>query len=131
MPNPDELVARRKQVVDEIASLAQIRRGSVVSQFLEVPHKDGSRVRRGPYSLYTFKEKGKTVSRRLRTAQEVETCQQQIRSFRRFQQLVAELMRIGEQLGDLALQGQLSEEGSVQKKTPSSISRRRKRSSES
>ena len=98
-----QLRARRQELLAELAQLEQIRRGSVVEQFVEAVHKDGGKVRRGPYTLYSFKEKGKTVSRRVRTKRDAETYRKQIASFRRFQQVVSELLRLGEQLSDLSL----------------------------
>jgi hypothetical protein len=101
MQTSEQIRARRKVVLAELASLEEIRRGSVTEQFVEATKKDGSKVRRGPYPLYTFKEKGKTVSRRLKRGQEVENYRQQIDAFRRFQELMAELLRMGEQFSDL------------------------------
>jgi len=98
-----QLRARRKELLAELAQLEQIRRGSVVEQFVEAVDKEGRKVRRGPYTLYSFKEKGKTVSRRVRKVRDAEAYRRQIASFRRFQQVVSELVRVGEQLSDLAL----------------------------
>lgn len=119
MNNAQELEARRQEIVCEIASLEQMRRGSVVDQYVEDVLKDGSKVRRGPYPLCSFKEKGKTVSRRLKSRQEVETYRKQIEAFRRFQELSAELVRVCEQLADMEVAGRMGE-----KKTPKSGSRR-------
>ena len=101
MQTAEQIRSRRKSILAELASLAEIRRGSVTEQYVEATKKDGSKVRRGPYPLYTFKEKGKTVSRRLRPGQHMEGYRQQIEAFRRFQELVAELLRLGEQFSDL------------------------------
>ena len=119
MSRIEELRARRKEIVETLASLEQIRRGSVIEQYVEHLRKDGAIVRRGPYPLYSFKEKGKTVSRRLRSDEEVKACREQIRRFRRFGKLVEELVRIGEEISDLAPTDQAG-----QKKTPISKSRR-------
>jgi len=115
MSRIEELRARRKEIVETLASLEQIRRGSVTEQYVEGVRKDGSVVRRGPYPLYSFKEKGKTISRRLRSDEEVRACREQIGRFRRFRKLVEELVRIGEQISDLAPSDQAG-----QKKTPRS-----------
>ena len=102
MSRIEELRARRKEIVETLASLEQIRRGSVVEQYVQRVRKDGSVVRRGPYPLYSFKEKGKTISRRLRSDEQVKACREQIGRFRRFAKLVEELVRIGEEISDLA-----------------------------
>lgn len=80
-----------------------MRRGSIIEQFVEATLKDGSKVRRGPYHLYTFKEKQQTVSRRLCNPREVEACRKQIDAFRQFQKLTADMLSIGEQLSDLEI----------------------------
>ena len=66
MCKTDALKMRRDEILEEIKSLEQMRRGSVVEQVYESVGKDGEKVRRGPYLLYSFKEKGKTVSRRIK-----------------------------------------------------------------
>jgi hypothetical protein len=100
----DQLQAQRRQLLEQIAALDQIRRGSITEQFVHAKCRDGSTVRRGPYRLYTYKHKAKTVSRRLTDPAEATAVRQQIDGFRQFQRLTAELLRIGEQLSDLALQ---------------------------
>lgn len=94
---------RRKEVLEELALLEQIRRGSLTPQFFEAERKDGSKVRRGPYLLYTFKEKGKTVSRRISDQDLALQYQEQIKAFRHFEALTAELVRLGEKISDLVL----------------------------
>src|SRR3989304_8054361 len=108
-----ELKARRGQILREIASLGDIRRGTVTEQYVEATLKDGSKVRRGPYPVYTFKEKGRTISKRLKSAEQVDTYQRQIQAYRRFHELTAALLNVSEQLADSAL-GQADAE----KKTP-------------
>jgi len=87
----------------EIAALEQIRRGSVVEQFVETTRKDGTKSRRGPYVLYSYKEKGKTVSRRITDREQISVYREQIEAFRRFQELTAELLAIGERISDRML----------------------------
>ena len=119
MDRIEQLRRRREQLLGELAGLEQIRRGSVVEQYVDAVHKDGSRVRRGPYPLYTFKDKGKTVSRRLRAKREAQEYRRQIAAFRRFQEVIKELVAIGEELSD---RGVWEEQGV--KKTPRSRSSR-------
>jgi len=94
---------RRRDVLAEIAALEQIRRGSVVEQFVETTRKDGTKSRRGPYVLYSYKEKGKTVSRRITDREQISVYREQIEAFRRFQELTAELLAIGERISDRML----------------------------
>jgi hypothetical protein len=93
----------RKELLEELATLEQMRRGSLSPQIFEAVRKDGTKVRRGPYMLYTFKEKGKTVSRRVTRPDLVPRYQKQIEAFRRFEAIGAELVRIGEKISDLIL----------------------------
>ena len=122
MSRVEQLRAKRKQLLAELAGLEQIRRGTVVEQFVHARHKDGSKVRRGPYPLYSFKQKGKTVSRRVTEPAQVEVYRQQIKAFRRFRELISQLVTIGEQLSDVAL----SEDESLKKTLKSPLSKTRK-----
>jgi hypothetical protein len=108
---------QRKDVLEQIMQLVEMRRGSIVNQMIESVGADGKPHRRGPYPIYSFKESGKTVSRRLTTPALVDMYRQHIEQGRRFQELVAQLMRLGEQLSDHAL------ESATQKKTPKPKSR--------
>jgi hypothetical protein len=96
-----QLTSRKDQILAELASLGPMRKGSVSQQYVEVVLKDGSVRRRGPYALYTFKEKGKTMSRRLRDAAEAAVYAEQIAAFRRFQELTGELAQLSQRLADL------------------------------
>ena len=111
--NSSQLLKRRQEILEQLQNLKQIRRGSITEQFMEAKLKDGTKVRRGPYHLYTFKDKQQTVSRRLCDPAEIRSCRQQIDAFRQFQQLTSELLSIGEQLSDLTVE----EASTVKKKT--------------
>jgi len=102
----------RKELLEELATLEQVRRGSLSPQVFEDTLKDGTKVCRGPYILYTYKEKGKTVSRRVSNPDLVPRYQEQIDAFRRFEQLSVELVRVGEKISDLVL----SDEEELKKK---------------
>ena len=73
---------------------------------MKATRKDGRKVQRGPYFLYSRKEKGRTISRRLKDPEEVARCREQIEAFRHFRELTAKLVEIGEQISDLALGGE-------------------------
>ena len=103
MSRIDEIRKQRKDVLGELARLEQLRRGSVVPQVFRSKDKAGNLVERGPYPLYTFKEKGRTISRRITNARHVAVYEKQIGAFRRFETLTARLVRLGEELSDLAL----------------------------
>ena len=103
MSKLNELKQQRDEALKELEGLDEMRRGSVVEQFVESTRKDGTTVRRGPYVLYSYKEQGKTVSRRLRNVGEADLYRRQIQSFRRFQELTSQLRKLGEQISDLAV----------------------------
>ena len=100
-----QLHIRRRQLLSQIEDLDQIRRGSIIEQFVESVRQDGTKARRGPYTLYSFKDKGgRTISRRLTDPAQIIHYRSQIEAFRQFQQCTAELLALGEALCDRALQ---------------------------
>jgi len=114
-PNPSDypkLEQQRQCLLQQLAGLQQLRRGSLTEQFLMVKHSDGSRVKRGPYPLLTRKAGKKTVSLRLSDPALVPLYRRQIQAMREFETVVNQLVRVGEQLSDLAVAEV------VQKKTP-------------
>lgn len=113
-----QLRMQRSQLLEELATLECVRRGSVVEQHVQATAADGRRYQRGPYPVFSFKEKGRTVSRRLHSPAEVALYRQQIGNGRRFQQVVAELLRVSEQLSDATVQAD------TVKKTPHIRSRK-------
>jgi len=117
-----QLERRRAALMEELGQLVCVRRGSVTEQVVKATSADGKRYQRGPYPVYSFKEKGRTVSRRLHTAEEVGLYREQIRDGRRFQELTAELLRVGEAISDATV-----EAGTV-KKTPHIRSRKTRKS---
>jgi len=100
MNQVQELESRRREILVQIAAVGPMRRGTVTQQYVETTRKDGTKVKRGPYPVHTYKEGGKTVSKRLHSQEEVEAYSAQIAAYRRYQQLHAELVRISEQLCD-------------------------------
>ena len=112
MDTAERLLERRKQVLEEIAALGPMRRGSITEQFVETVDKRGRKSRRGPYPVYSFKDKAKTVSRRLKGRAETKAYREQIDAFREYRSLSAELVRIGQRLADVSVSA-----GADEKKT--------------
>ena len=106
------LQPQRQQLLQQLSGLQELRRGSLTEQFLMVKRKDGSRVKRGPYPLFTRKHGQTTISRRLTDPSLVPLYRQPIQAMRQFETVVDGLVRVGEQLSDLAVAEV------VQKKTP-------------
>ena len=106
------LEQQRQGLLRQLGDLRELRRGSLTEQFLTVKHADGSTVKRGPYPLLTRKEAQKTVSVRLTDPALVPLYRRQIQTMREFERVVDQLVRVGEELGALAVAEV------VQKKTP-------------
>ena len=102
-PSYSNLEQQRQGLLRQLADLRELRRGSLTEQFLTVKHADGSSAKRGPYPLLTRKEASKTVSVRLTDPALVPLYRQQIQALRQFESVVDQLVRLGEQLGDLAV----------------------------
>jgi hypothetical protein len=97
------LERRRQALLEQLAGLRELRRGSLSEQFLQVKHADGSLVKRGPYPLITRKQGGKTLSLRLTDPALVPLYRQQIQALRQFETVVDQLVGVGEALSDLAV----------------------------
>jgi hypothetical protein len=97
------LEQQRPAILRQLSDLRELRRGSITEQFLTVKHADGSQVQHGPYPLLTRKAAQKTVSVRLTDPDLVSLYRQQIQALREFETVVDQLVRVGEQLSDLAV----------------------------
>jgi hypothetical protein len=97
MPMLAKLRQTRQQILVQIAAIEEMRRGSVIRQFLKVKLKGQRKpVLSGPYALFTFKQKGKTVSRRLHDLEEVRRLEHQVENYHTFQQLCRKLVEVAE-----------------------------------
>ncbi len=114
------LEQQRQGLLRQLADLRELRRGSLTEQFLTVKHADGSKARHGPYPLLTRKEAQKTVSVRLTDPALIPCYRRQIQAMRQFETVMDQLVRVGEQLGDLAVAEV------VQKKTPGGTGAKRR-----
>jgi hypothetical protein len=119
-PSYANLEQQRQGLLRQLADLRELRRGSLTEQFLSVKHADGSTVKRGPYPLLTRKQARQTVSVRLTDPTLVPLYRQQIQAMRQFEGVVDQLVRLGEELGDLAIAEV------VQKKTPGGTGTKRR-----
>jgi hypothetical protein len=101
MDNLDDLISRKRELLNEIGRLGAFRRGSIIEQYLETRRKDGSVVRNGPYLLYSFKDKAqKTVARRIQRGAEENRYRREIEAFRTYEALSAELVDISHRICD-------------------------------
>ena len=91
----------RQEILGHISAIEEMRRGSVVRQFVKVKLKSQKDpVLNGPYALYSCKKKGKTVSRRLHYSGEVRRLEEQVENYHLFRKLCAELVDVSEEICD-------------------------------
>jgi hypothetical protein len=124
MPARKKLHQRKEEILQAIASLKPMRKGSVCRQFQRTVRKKGPDTQRGPYPMYTCKKKGKTVGKRLSQDEAVQY-RAQIDAFRRFQELCREFAEVSETLADLEAPA-LEEVGKKNSSRASSSSRKPK-----
>ncbi len=86
--------------IRELAGLDQMRRGKRGRAIRRDCKRRPSVSRRGPYALYSYKDKKKTVSRRVTDLELARLYRKQIRAFRRFQDITPELVLLGEKISD-------------------------------
>lgn len=98
----EAMEAKREELLQGLAAIKLMRRGSVVEQYYEVKRRDGTVARQGPYYLYCYKERGKTVSRRLTGPEEAERYREEIEQFRHFERLSAALVEVSQCLCEAA-----------------------------
>ncbi|MCX7012408.1 MAG: hypothetical protein NTW86_07580 [Candidatus Sumerlaeota bacterium] len=105
MNNAEQIQSRRSQVLAELVALGPMRKGSISEQVVHTVLKDGTPRQRGPYTVYTFKKRGRTISQRLSDAGQIARYREQIAAFRRFQDLSTQLVEVSQRLADLQVAG--------------------------
>jgi len=105
MQAQSQLHRERQRLLEEIGALGTMRKGSVTRQSLPYRRKDGTTRRRGPYLTYTYKAAGKTRGKHLRGEEEAEVFRRQIRAYRQYQDLSAQLVDVCHRLADLEAAG--------------------------
>jgi hypothetical protein len=119
-----KLEVRREEILTKIREIRAMRKGSVTEQYLKVKAKGQDEpVLRGPYFLYTRKERGKSVGRRL-SREQAERYREEVEAFHHFQGLCNEYAEVTERLGALE---RGCEEGMREKKLRRPRSRRTKK----
>ena len=101
-----QLSHKHADIVAQIAALGPMRMGTVIERMLATKRTDGSTYQRGPYLSYTFKHGGKTCGKHLRSDQEAERYRRQIETFRRYQELSAQLVELSQRMADLEVSEQ-------------------------
>lgn len=94
-----KLRLKRQEILGHIASLEEMRRGSVTRQFFKTKRRLlNAPVLIGPYALYTYKKRGKTVGRRLRDPEEVRRLEERVENYHVFRRLCCELVDVSERI---------------------------------
>lgn len=115
MTKQKQLLKVKAEILKQIAGLGQMRKGSLTVHYQDRTRKDGTTAKLGPYTIYTFKRRNKTVSRRLSDRKAIETHRRQIGNFRRFQELSAKLLEVAQQLADLEVSSREDEKKTSRK----------------
>jgi hypothetical protein len=104
MDQENTLETTRQEILQQMAAITRMRRGTVNEQYFDVRQKDGSVVRHGPYFLYSRTEKGKSFSARI-SPEEVERYREETENCRRFKELSNRCVVICEGLAEAAEEG--------------------------
>lgn len=106
----EQLLNRRDQIRQELATIGELRPGSLTPRFRKCgkPNchcaQEGDRGH-GPSWSLTRKKKGKTVTKII-PPDEVERTKEQLEEYRRLRDLTSELVEVSERLCDERLQSQ-------------------------
>jgi hypothetical protein len=97
-----ELEIRRERILDSLGRMRCMRKGTVSAQRFAVVREGRKTDRmRGPYFVWTWKEKKKTRSRRMGPGPELERLEEELANQKRFGALCREFEELTRQLGDL------------------------------
>lgn len=120
-----QLEAERDRVLAEMRTIRSLYRGTLNEQYLPVM-RGGKKTEalRGPYYVLSRREGGRTVSRRLRSVQELQQARQDIGQYVRFVELCKAFEQVTEQLGKLARQTAELEQEKKRRKSPSRRTRK-------
>ncbi len=125
MEKLSDLETRREEILSQMRSIRSMKRATINEQYLKVPHKGKKQpVLRGPYYVMSWREKGKTVGRRLTANSELEQAQKDIEAHKRFMDLCRQYVELTEKMGELERRQQ---EDSPEKKRRRSPSSRKKK----
>ena len=125
MDTIQQLEDRRNAILEEMRSIRSMRRGTINEQYFQVRLK-GTKgmVDQGPYYVLSKREGQKTVSRRLRSAVELEQAQKDVAEYKRFLGLCQEFERLTARLGELESGEQGLEQEKKRFRLPSSKTER-------
>ncbi|MBE3040405.1 MAG: hypothetical protein IMZ62_16540 [Chloroflexi bacterium] len=100
MESRQQMQERRQRIVEEMLAMRSMKRGTLNEQFFPVPQKGRKEpALRGPYYVFSRKELGRTISKRV-PAKEVERVREDIACYNRFLELSREFVQITQWLGE-------------------------------
>ncbi len=99
----EALERRRTEILTQMQRLGDMRRGSVVEQYLPCGKprcccKKPGHPGHGPYFAFTRKVEGKTKTRQLRAGPLLEKVRKEVDTFHRFRELSKRLLEINEEI---------------------------------
>jgi hypothetical protein len=113
MNTVQQLEVQRNAILEEMRSIRSMRRGTINEQYFKTRLKGRKGVvQQGPYYVLSRREGEKTVSKRLRSAAELQEAQKEVAEYKRFLGLCQEFERLTARLGEL----EGSEQGLEQEK---------------
>jgi hypothetical protein len=102
MSQIEAIEKRRAEILKQMSRIGSLKRGSITEQYLQVRSKGQPQAaRRGPYYVFSRREGGRTVSRRLTTERELAQAREEVSAAHRFRELCREFEGLTERLGDL------------------------------
>ena len=124
MAKIQDLEDRRDAILKQMRSIQFMRRGSISKQYLKVKRKGQPPVKRGPYYVFSRQEENKTISRRLKTPEQLEQAQKEVAEHRRFLTLCKEFEQLTERLCDLKRQKDWAQQEKKRRRSSSSRTRK-------
>lgn len=105
-PSIEALERQRAEILRQIEALGDMRRGSIVEQYLKCGKspcccKHAGHPGHGPYFAFTRKVHGKTQTRQFRPGPALAKLAQEVETFHRFRRLSAHLIEINERICDV------------------------------
>lgn len=102
----EALERQRAAILEEMRGLGDMRRGSIVEQYLKCGKRpcccrSARHAGHGPYFTFTRKVAGKTQTRQVRPGPALAKLTQEVKTFHRFRQLCDQLIEVNERLSDL------------------------------